>query len=161
MSNQDDQQVTMEPVFEMRCYEVQGIIDDFHGLIPARFYYRLFTRNFKIGADHCADDCRDYMEDKLKFKQWVSNALRKAYDYCPAWEGDVRDELIFVGASLWVELGMTMKYLIFKQDNNGSTFIVSDGYLDIPDLELMTKKVNREHDKFHVYLEPIINNICN
>lgn len=118
------------------CYQVEGIIDFFQGLIPASIYHRDFTSPEKMGWEE-----HDYKEDRRAFLNWFSYKLRCAYEYLPYWEGDVRGKLIFVGAIPYSHGSCTQKFLIFKQDNNGSTFVVSDFPMDITGLELMTTPI--------------------
>ena len=119
------------------CYQAEGIIDFYQGLIPASVYHRDFTSPpVKMEWQE-----HDYKEDRRSFLNWFSHQLRCAYDYLPYWEGDVRGQNIFVGAIPNVHGSNTKKYLIFKQDNNGSTFIVSDCPMEIDGLELMTNPI--------------------
>lgn len=106
----------------MYCYDV-GIIDFFDGTYSLQSYINklLDTDNEDIGSAGSAG------RDLKELKESVLSAIKFLYNTNSFWEGDIRSsDNLRVGGLPASEMGCAMEYyFIFKQDNNGSTFVVS------------------------------------
>ena len=99
----------------MYCYITEPI-DCFEGMIPLH----------KIEA-WTQDTCQDERESALAdmFKLAMSCAYKMALSGYVGWEGDIRDQELYVFALPDPDNSGTLKGLIWKQDNNGTTLTCS------------------------------------
>jgi hypothetical protein len=103
----------------MYVYNV-GIIDHFNGLTHLNEYIKKIKRN----EDSSFSEPRD---DLVSLQKFVVEALCEALNAKGlAWEGDLRNNTIFVGGIPISNDDLTCKkFLVIKQNNNGSTFVIS------------------------------------
>jgi hypothetical protein len=98
-------------------------IDDFEGLTPLSVYL-----SPQVSSDTAADPKRlEYRLGQLRRRlDWVDHALDalERADGEVRWEGDFRHEP-YVGALPWPP-GEAF-YLVVKQENNGTCFVISQG----------------------------------
>lgn len=100
-------------------------VDFFDGMVPVSRYLSSAT-NTRIDNPWDLDHAIDQAKERL---QWAEGAM-KALEHVSrsvrwGWEGDFRHEP-YVGALPWS--GASHPYLVVKQDNNGSCYVVSQGF---------------------------------
>lgn len=104
----------------MYVYSV-GIVDHFNGLTHLSDYIDAVKEG---GGDAFAEP----RDDLDSLKSFVAIALWSALDAEDGipWEGDLRGDAIFIGG---IPSGnhdlICQRFLVIKQDNNGSTFLIS------------------------------------
>jgi len=99
-------------------------IDVFEGMTPLTNYLFPAAPGRSFTSPHEAD----YLIDKSKERlDWVSGALDALHRASSEvnWEGDFRHEP-YVGALPWAH--GEVQYLVVKQENNGTCFIISKGF---------------------------------
>ncbi|WP_328741235.1 hypothetical protein OHA91_39520 (plasmid) [Streptomyces erythrochromogenes] len=100
-------------------------VDFFDGMISVGRYLSSPT-NTKINNPWDLDHAMEQAKERL---EWVEGAM-KALEHVSrsvrwGWEGDFRHEP-YVGALPWS--GASYPYLVVKQENNGSCYLVSQGF---------------------------------
>jgi len=108
----------------MYVYDM-GIIDYFQGMTRLKDYINL-----------CPDDGEEYEREfyipKNKLKLFLMKCFMHVKSRKMGWEGDIRnDDCIAIGALPDSEYYKTHKFIAFKQNNNGSSFVVSECQLPL------------------------------
>lgn len=115
-------------------------VDFFEGMVPVSQYLCLppdTTINKPWDLDYVIEHAKARLE-------WTENAM-KALEHVSrtvpwGWEGDFRHEP-YVGALPWS--GGSHPYLVVKQDNNGDSYLVSQGFAVPMDSELAIMGIAR------------------
>ncbi|MGW6202071.1 hypothetical protein ACWF9B_00220 [Streptomyces sp. NPDC055089] len=100
-------------------------VDYFEGMVPVSQYLSLptdTTINEPWDLDHVIEHAKarlEWTENAMKALKYVSRTVRWG------WEGDFRHEP-YVGALPWS--GGGHPYLVVKQDNNGDSYLISQGF---------------------------------
>ncbi len=95
-----------------------GCVDYYQGLIPLKHFIK-----------HCIDGEAYYTCYTLEeLKKFLHQVFFEAYCYKSYWEGDIREEEIYIGGLPYSGdecEPQTELFVMWKQDNNGSTFLAS------------------------------------
>jgi hypothetical protein len=121
----------------MYVYEAEFPIDYFVGMTRLDDYIRLSYKN---------KDEYDYL-DYLGLQKMLIKSFMAVKCSVAGWEGDIRGNDIFISAIPSLD-NTTLKLLAFKQDNNGTSFIVSDFPLPTDEHQFELKKLQ---DKLKSY----------
>jgi hypothetical protein len=106
----------------MYVYESEFPIDYFSGMTQLSHYINLCFKN--------KEDPASYLS-YYKLQKFLINSFMAVKCAVTNWEGDIRGDDIFISAIPWLD-NTTKKILAFKQDNNGTSFIVSEFQLPLP-----------------------------
>lgn len=99
----------------------------------------------------------EYPMSSETLREFVENCfwcVAKCENY---WEGDVRSKEIYIGSMPDVDSVSLFFYLAFKQDNNGSSFIVSE--FEIPYLKQYLCSAPRKSSYVKDW-QPLITGLC-
>ncbi|MEV3993619.1 hypothetical protein AB0J57_32455 [Streptomyces sp. NPDC049837] len=99
-------------------------IDRFEGMTPLTSYVFPATAAGALADPYDAEYLIGERKERLEWAGGALDALRRAGSKVH-WDGDFRHEP-YVGALLWGSDGAL--YLVAKQENNGTCFIVSQGF---------------------------------
>ena len=133
----------------MFCYNL-GIVDHFLGMHDLQDYINPIIHSESrlagqiIGVNTELNDLRSDLE----------KAITALYNSDSDWEGDIRNQGCLMVGGLPYECGdpTMMHYFMFKQDNNGTTFLVSPVHLPWVQegMAIPTEKTSYNESKRHV-----------
>lgn len=95
-----------------------GIVDFFHGMMPLNHYIKF-----------CPEKDNGFNDHFLTIKQLKSFLIKcfiQVKMHETYWEGDIRDGEIAISGIPRPTTETPYKLIVFKQDNNGNSFIVSE-----------------------------------
>jgi hypothetical protein len=99
-------------------------IDTFEGMTSLTSYLFPTTTDGALADPHQADYLIEQRKERLDWADGALDALKRAGNEVH-WDGDFRHEP-YVGALPWPTI--EGRYLLVKQDNNGTCFIISKGF---------------------------------
>jgi len=106
----------------MYIYDM-GIIDYFYGMTRLKDYIKLC---------HDSDSIENFYPTKKEIKLFLMKCFMHAKAKKIGWAGDIRDDDCIAISSI-PDTGyyVTHKFIAFKQDNDGQSFIISECELDL------------------------------
>jgi hypothetical protein len=108
----------------MYMYQLNFPIDDFGLMIPFKQYYE---KCCKFADEKICEELGEYHEHPERMRSRLRRALRALATKDTYWEGDVRGDNLYIGSVPDTEDGSSSDYYFaLKQDNNGSSFIISE-----------------------------------
>lgn len=108
----------------MWVYQLDFPIDDFGLMINFKDYHE---KCCKFTDQKLCQDVGEYHEDPQTIRSKLRRALRELARKDTYWEGDIRGNDLYIGSLPDTEDGCSSDYYFaLKQDNNGSSFIVSE-----------------------------------
>ena len=123
-------------------YYGPGCLDEFYGLIEL--------------SDHMKTMCE---EEKFVFKRWLKEILSEAFFALSSWD-DQKTPLIYVGILPSTYLIDLKLFLIWKQSDNGLTFMASPFNIDGFKHKDGAKRITAENiDNCHDLINRIMNEI--
>lgn len=120
----------------MYVYQMDFPIDDFALMISFKEYYKKCLQY--------NDENFENIEEAERVKSRLRRALRQLARKDTYWEGDIRGDELYIGSLPDAEDGYSSNYYFaLKQDNNGSSFIISEIPFIHLDEFLITENVNK------------------
>lgn len=104
-----------------------GCLDDFFGFFAIEDYLK-----------------EKMLEDDQKFKNWLQGVMTDAFFEVDMWD-DEKTPSIWIGHFLDTDLCDTRTFLIWKQSNNGCTFLASPYPLENFRKDFSKRKPNHEN----------------
>lgn len=105
----------------MFVYEM-GIVDFFNGMMPLSDYIKFCEEKSVPSLESCHSN-HQFMAI-IDLKRFLMRSFMAVQSYHNNWEGDVRE--IAISAIPRPTANTPYKILVFKQDNNGDSFMVSE-----------------------------------
>lgn len=127
----------------MYVYEAEFPIDYFNGMTALKDY-------IKLCVDNKEDD--SIYSSYFDLQKFLVNSFMNVKCSVTSWEGDIRGDDIFISA-IPAPDNTTYKLLAFKQDNNGTSFIVSEFLLPKSDQFKLVKLENLVSNVMMKYFE--------
>lgn len=101
----------------MYAYQMSWPIDFFGLMVPFKEFYNRAVSNEGI--------MRDFYENHIHIRYLLNAFLRDLVSKDSYWEGDIRGDNLYIGSLPSPEDSNNYYFIAFKQDNNGTSYIIS------------------------------------
>lgn len=123
----------------MYVYQMNWPIDEFGLMVKFKRHYERCCEEEKKDEE----EYEDYWESPYRLRSILRRALRCLAEYETYWEGDIRGNELYIGSLPHDEGTSSLYYIALKQDNNGSSFIISEFPFAHLEEFFIEKKINK------------------
>lgn len=139
----------------MYVYQMNWPIDFFGLMVPFKDYFKKCCDMDEGKIEN------EYYETPYYMRSLLKRGLRSLAECKTYWEGDIRGDDLYLGSLPHDEGTSSAFYLALKQDNNGTSFIVSEfPFMHLDEFLAPTNKAHPVNLEMQNKIKGILNNFA-